>query len=382
MFARLQFPTISARALGITLGAWMLVALATACGSTTPTSALPAPSAAAAASPGSAQPSVPVAPSPGAPASTSVTPTEVPTKVAFAVTLTPEAAARLTATTAPPPKPSAPTGKFTYTVVTGNEPKFFTIWVANANGSNPRQILTHAQWPTFSPDGRQIAYFGRPEGGSAGLYIANSDGGGVIGPLVVSPGVCCMNWSRDGTWIVYTNSPRASQPGGPISMIKMDGAYKTTVSLGVEGNGPTFSPNEQFIVYSGCPPNTSTCGLIVVPASGGAPRQLTKDNGGNADWSPHGDKIVYQAVDEGGHLQVYVVNTDGSGKKALTHGRSNDGQPVWSRDGGSVFWRSDQNGTAWAIYVMNADGSNARKLIDNAVPNQDLWGWESLSVAP
>jgi Tol biopolymer transport system component len=122
--------------------------------------------------------------------------------------------------------------------------------------------------------------------------------------------------------------------------------------------------------------------LIVVPASGGAPRQLTKDNGGNADWSPHGDKIVYQAVDEGGHLQVYVVNTDGSGKKALTHGRSNDGQPVWSRDGGSVFWRSDQNGTAWAIYVMNADGSNARKLIDNAVPNQDLWGWESLSVAP
>ena len=191
-----------------------------------------------------------------------------------------------------------------------------------------------------------------------------------------------MNWSRDGTWIVYTNSPRASQPGGPISMIKMDGAYKTTVSLGVEGNGPTFSPNGQFIVYSGCPPNTSTCGLIVVPASGGAPRQLTKDNGGNADWSPHGDKIVYQAVDEGGHLQVYVVNTDGSGKKALTHGRSNDGQPVWSRDGGSVFWRSDQNGTAWAIYVMNADGSNARKLIDNAVPNQDLWGWESLSVAP
>jgi TolB protein len=109
---------------------------------------------------------------------------------------------------------------------------------------------------------------------------------------------------------------------------------------------------------------------------------LTTDHGGNADCSPRGDQIVYQVPDNAGHRQVFVINANGSGKKQLTRGASNDGQPTWSRDGGSIFWRSDQNGTAWAIYVMNADGTNPRKLIDNAIPDQDLWGWESLSAAP
>jgi Tol biopolymer transport system component len=311
-----------------------------------------------------------------------VTPPAEPTKFALAVSPTPEPAARATNTLAPVARPSAPTGKFAYTIVTGREPKFFTIWVANANGSNPHQILTHAQWPTFSPDGKQIAYFGRPEGKSEGLYIANSDGGGAIGPLVISPGFCCMNWSRDGAWIVYALSSRANEPGGPLWKVKVDGVFQTRVDLRVNGNGPAFSPDSKQIVFSGGLPNTNTLGLMLVSAEGGAPRQITTDNGGNADWSPRGDKIVYQARDNANAIQVYTVNPDGSGKRQLTHGKSNDGQPTWSRDGGSIFWRSDQNGTAWAIYVMNADGTNARKLIDNASPNQDLWGWESLSSAP
>jgi Tol biopolymer transport system component len=352
-----------------------LTLLATACGSATPTSTPPIPTVAlpTLAAPPSA---LPVQPSP-----VSGAPTEAPTKFAVAVG-TPEPAARATNTTAPVVKPSAPTGKIAYSVVTGREPRFFTIWVANANGSNPHQILTHALWPTFSPDGKQIAFYGRMEGRSEGLYLANSDGGGITGPVVVGVGVCCMRWSRDGQWIIYTNSPRQNQPGGPIAMVKLDGRYETIVRLGVDGNGPTFSPDGKQVVFSGCMPNTNTCGLMIVPASGGGARQVTTDNGGNADWSPRGDKIVYQTSDGAGHRQIFVVNPDGSGKKQLTNGKSNDGQPVWSRDGGSIFWRSDQNGTAWAIYVMNADGSGQRKLIDNAPPHQDLWGWEALSVAP
>lgn len=355
----------------------VVVLFVTACGSATPTSAPTVPSVVL-------PTSVPIAPTE---APTSVlaiptsTPTEIPTKVAYAVTPTREPT-RATSTPTSPPKPSAPTGHIAYSVVTGDVPKFFTLWVANANGSNARQILTHALWPTFSPDGKQIAFFGRPEGKPEGLYIANADGGGMTGPHIVGPGVCCMDWSPDGQWIVYTNSPRPKNPGGPIAMVKMDGTFKTIVNLGVDGNGPAFSPDGKQIVFSGCLPNTNTCGLMIVPTSGGTPRMVTTDNGGNADWSPRGDKIVYQASDGAGHIQVFVVNPDGTGKRQLTRGTSNDGQPVWSRDGSAIFWRSDQNGMAWAIYVMNADGSNPRKLIDGTPPHPDLWGWESLSVAP
>jgi hypothetical protein len=283
-----------------------------------------------------------------------------------------------TATVAAAKPPAAPTGKIAYSVVTGEQPKFHTIWIANADGSNQHQILTHAWWPALSPDGTRIAYFGRPEGGSEGLYLADI-GGGNRQLIFIHPGVCCINWSRDGNWVVFAQSGKASQPGGPLVMIKMDGAYKTISNVGVEGNGPVFSPDGKQIVYSGCLPNTNTCGLLAVAASGGTPRSITKDNGGNADWSARG--LVYQATDSANNPQVFFVNVDGSGKKQLTTGKKNDGQPTWSRDGGSIFWRSDQNGTAWSIYVMNADGSNHRKLIDNVVPDPALWGWESLSVS-
>lgn len=263
--------------------------------------------------------------------------------------------------------------------MTGAEPKFHFIYVANADGSGARQILDHAQWAALSPDGKRIAYFGRPEGKSEGLYIADANGGGAE-PAVLDPGVCCINWSRDGNWVVYTVSPRPKQPGGPIYTLKVDGVYKTIVALGVDGNGPAFSPDGKQVVYAGCIPNTNNCGLAIVPAGGGAPRQITTDNGGNADWGPRG--IVYQASDGAGHKQIFFVNPDGSGKKQLTNGKSNDGQPAWSRDGNSIFWRSDQNGTAWAIYVMNADGTNPRRLINNVAPDPDFWGWESLSVGP
>lgn len=266
-----------------------------------------------------------------------------------------------------------------YSVVTGNEPKFQTLWVANANGANARQILTHGLWPILSPDGTKIAFFGRFEGKSEGLYIANVDGSNPV-LIVIDSGACCFDWSHNGEWIVYTVSPKANRPGGPISMIKIDGAYKTIVALGVVGNGPAFSPDDKQIVYAGCLPNTSNCGLIIVPAGGGTPRLVTSDNGGNADWEARG--IVYQATDNASHLQIYSVNPDGSGKKQLTNGKSNDGQPAWSRDGGTIFWRSDQNGTAWAIYAMNADGSNPRKLIDNVPPHPDLWGWDSIGTGP
>ncbi len=280
-----------------------------------------------------------------------------------------------------PPVPKAPTGRIAYSLVTGDAPKFHTIWVARADGSGARQVLTHAYWPAFSPDGARLAYYGRPEGGSEGLYVANADGGNSV-LAVVGAGVCCLKWSRDGNWIVYAVSNKPNQPGGPIAMVKADGFYKTIVNIGVSGNGPAFSPDGKHIVYAGCLPNTNTCGLLVVPAGGGAPRLVTRDNGGNAHWSPDGSQIVYQARDDAGHIAVFVVKPDGSGKKQLTTGKSNDGQPVWSRDGGSIFWRSDQNGTAWGIFVMNADGSKARRLLNNVPPDRDLWGWESLSVAP
>ena len=389
--ALFQVNSLRRVAMGILLVGIVLAAVA--CSSSTPTrppesptvSALaqqsPAPTVPPTATgPAGATATLPVLPTvgtPGTPVTTTVAATRT---VAVATTRTPKPA-----TVAPvTPKPTGLSGKFAFDVYRGADYKLRTIEFATVSSSGGAQILTSASWPAFSPDGSHIAYFHWTDG----LYIANADGGGAIGPLVISPGICCLNWSRDGKYVAYANSPKPSQPGGPISMIRVDVAFNPSspaiTPLNVSGNGPAFSPDGKEIVYSGGVPNTNTLGLLISPTNGsGTLRVLTRDNGGNASWSPDGKRIVYQATDDAGNRQVYVINADGSGeRKQLTHGKSNDGQPAWSRDGGSIFWRSDQNGTQWAIYVMNADGSNPRKLIAEAPADPNLWGWESLTVAP
>jgi hypothetical protein len=375
-----------------------IVLLAAACSSTTPTRPLESPTLSAlaqqsvvptvpptATGPAGATATLPLLPTVGTPGAP-VTTTVIVTRTATVAAKTPKPA---TVAAPAPPKQTALSGKFAFDVYRGADYKLRTIEFATVSSNGGAQILTNASWPAFSPDGSRIAYFHWADG----LYIANSDGGGATGPLVISPGICCLNWSRDGKYVVYANSPipnsaGSPKPGGPISTIRVDVAFNPSnpaiTPLNVSGTGPAFSPDGKQIVYSGGPANTNTLGLVISPTDGsGTMRVLTRDNGGNAAWSPDGKRIVYQATDDAGNRQVFVINADGSGaRKQLTNGKSNDGAPTWSHDGGSILWRSDQNGTQWAIYVMNADGSNPRKLIANAPADPNLWGWEPITVAP
>ncbi len=342
-----------------------------------------------------AQPPPPPASSPTAPAALP-TAVPLPTVITPTATLSPTVAVSATATAVPPTrpaatpatpavKPAATTGRLYYGVVTDAAPQFHSIWSAKTDGSGAVKLMDGAAWPAQAPNGKNLAFYQLGLGGkNAGLYVGDAYGASPMAAYL-NAGVCCINWSNDSVWVVFAVSPKAAQPGGPIMMVKADGVYRnpTVVDLKVVGSGPAFSPDNRQIVYSGSMSGSSTLGLLVVAADGsGNSRQITRDDGGNAHWSPRGDKIVYQAKDASGHNQVFVVNVDGSGKKQLTSGKGNDGQPVWSRDGGTIFWRSDQNGTAWAIMAMNADGSNPRRILANVAPDPDLWGWETLSVGP
>jgi TolB protein len=159
----------------------------------------------------------------------------------------------------------------------------------------------------------------------------------------------------------------------------VDGSGNTEIT---SGYNPAWSREGNRIVYAGCQPNTTHCGLFVYDLRAKQTTMITRDAGGLPQWSPRAERIVYQASDGKGHIAVFAVNADGSGIKQLTFGKGNDGQPTWSSDGNFIFWRSDQNGTGWAIYGMNADGTNSRLLIQSAPPDGNLWARESLSTSP
>ena len=106
------------------------------------------------------------------------------------------------------------------------------------------------------------------------------------------------------------------------------------------------------------------------------------------DWSPNGRRIVFQRVSLDGcgpeceTDEIYLVNNDGSGLKALTHNEAGKGclqhdqpaggtcrgVPGWSPNGKQIAFEcavltaKEANPYLGGICVMDADGSHVRQL--------------------
>lgn len=76
------------------------------------------------------------------------------------------------------------------------------------------------------------------------------------------------------------------------------------------------------------------------------------------------DQIAFVS-DKDGDLEIYLMNTDGSGVIQLTHNTVSDAGPSWSPDGEQLVFHSARDGYH-QLYTMNADGSNQQRLLSSA----------------
>jgi Tol biopolymer transport system component len=144
----------------------------------------------------------------------------------------------------------------------------------------------------------------------------------------------------------------------------------------------TWSPDGRRIAFVslGCTPTCSGrhVELNVMNADGSGQRNLTREwglevapwgPGGLPVWSPDWRKLAFlrqRGVNRGypvygRYSDIYVMNADGSGRRRLTRSAQNDGDPVWSPDGRRLAFVRVWGGLA-NIYVVNADGSGLRRL--------------------
>jgi TolB protein len=85
--------------------------------------------------------------------------------------------------------------------------------------------------------------------------------------------------------------------------------------------------------------------------------------------SPDGSKIAFSSSSLEGHLQIAVMNADGSGMKALTSCKrtacTSDGSPAWSPDGRQIAFGRLTPDNRFTLFVMGADGTGQRKLVED-----------------
>jgi Tol biopolymer transport system component len=129
------------------------------------------------------------------------------------------------------------------------------------------------------------------------------------------------------------------------------------------GGGPEPEPAGLLVV-------SDEDDLYVVEANGSGRRALVEAPGAqfDADWSPDGTKVVYRDAREGVNVddEIYVVDADGSGGANLTRDPAGDWSPAWSPGGEEIAFASDREGEL-RIFVMAADGSGVRRVTE-------IWG--------
>jgi len=91
-------------------------------------------------------------------------------------------------------------------------------------------------------------------------------------------------------------------------------------------------------------------------------------------WSIDGKKICYYS-DEAVNTDVYIMNSDGTGKIRLVKNDAENSGSIWSADNTNIIYRSDEEGN-FDIFSIGSNGNNKIKLSD------DEYFEESLSLSP
>ena len=88
--------------------------------------------------------------------------------------------------------------------------------------------------------------------------------------------------------------------------------------------------------------NTKPQQIYVVPAQGGAPRQITHDGVNNESprWSPDSHHIAYLS-NRSGSMQIWLMNSDGGEARQITNISTEAGNPQIAPDGKKVLFTSD-----------------------------------------
>ena len=266
-----------------------------------------------------------------------------------------------------------------------------------ADGSDLKRVTTRDdapgdEDPAWSPDGATIAFVrwgGDDEDEGPLVWLMAADGTGQR-QLTADPprgySESSPTWSPDGRRIAFvrTRLGRARTVSSIVAQ-GVDGADRRTlhsVTNDVDDDAPlvflddlAWAPNGNRIAFTrstlagAADPDVTAPTVFTVGTDGGGPRRLLAPAEDPA-WSPNGDRIAYASFRGrcrelcSETTDLYVVNADGANRRRLLATRAREGAPSWSADGGRIAFHSDRNSTQAEdepsppeIYSIKPDGT-------------------------
>lgn len=198
--------------------------------------------------------------------------------------------------------------------------------------------------------------------------------------------VSMPRWSPDSKSIAFVRSSMGQQESSwfdlnadrnsDIYVVSAEGGSpkQMTTSPGAD-TAPVWSPDGTELAYlSAMDPRSwaEKVDVIVMPANGGAPRNLTRDfpdSAAAAAWSPDGKSLLWDS-EEGLRRHVFRVSSAGGKIVHITEGEAIYSDFEISRDGKRIASTVDNGMSPAEIWVINVNGSG-RTRISQANPDFD-----------
>jgi tetratricopeptide (TPR) repeat protein len=194
-------------------------------------------------------------------------------------------------------------------------------------------------------------------------------------PLMTNGGLAWPTFSPDGTQVAY-----AQQSGGnwQVVIAPVDGSEEPVVHA--RGKNPAWGP-AGMLAWTGCDAD-GYCGIFIDnPADEEPPERKTASiNDIGLHWSQDGAWIAYMG-NHTGDWEIYRLNVSGQVEGPLgSDPEADDGLPAWAPDGSGIAFVSDRDGI-WGIYLMGPNGENPHRILilGPSLPN---WTQQRLSWAP
>lgn len=242
------------------------------------------------------------------------------------------------------------------------------IYVMNVEPLKPKPVAgddaANLQTPSYSPDGRFIAYSAEFEDKTGEIRIRDLEGGKDRVLLKTSSAANYPRWSPDGGWIAFHQEVEGKWD---VFKVRPDGSELTNLTNGPASDSvPTWSPDGTSLYFRSNRNGDTAISEIFRMSADGSNQELLPIRKGLLGWcsvSPAGSEIVYASDRDNNPerlFDIYVSNLDGE-ERLVAARFGNDTQPSYSGDGSRIVFVASSDGNP-EIYVVNSDGSNMRRL--------------------
>jgi TolB protein len=253
------------------------------------------------------------------------------------------------------------------------------LYIVDYDGFNPRRVTVNGSLnilPTWTPDGRSLAYVSYRQG-SPLVYLASIFEGKSTANLTgesKNSQAFAPALSPDGKRMAFASNRSGNLD---IWVANADGSSPRRVtSAAAQDTAPVWSPTGQEIAFTSN--RTGTPQIWIMDSEGLNPRRLTTIGNYNdaPAWNPSKQysEIAYTSMLERGAFDIAVVDLGTRQVRQVTQGRGSCEYPSWSPNGRHLAF-SCKRGRVWQITISDRDGSSVKGLSTGPGNNvQPDWG--------